>query len=363
MNTIHNRVAWALILCAGASGSARAERQSSAAMEPRLPGVRRSKPPSPGGGRYHGAGALATGARALAGARRGPYRARRMLTLSGLRKVFGTAVAVDDLSLALRPGEVFGLLGPNGAGKTTTISMALGLLRPDSGSVELAGAGDPREARVRRRLGVAPQALALYDELTGRENIEFFGRLYGLRGKDLRARADALLDRVGLADRARRRVRTYSGGMKRRLNIAVGLVHEPDVLMLDEPTAGVDPQSRGSILDLVRTLRDRGRTIVYTTHYMEEAQRLCDRVAIMDRGRLLALDTVEGLLGAHGGASVVVVEDGAGERRVETRDPMGELARLLSAGRAGEPGPRSIRVERPDLESVFLALTGRSLRD
>jgi len=281
-----------------------------------------------------------------------------MLTLRNIRKSFGSTVAVDGLSLSIQPGEVFGFLGPNGAGKTTSISIAVGLLTPDSGEVDLAGKGSPIDPAVRRSVGIAPQAIALYDELTARENLRLFATLYGLSGADARLRCDAVLDQVGLSDRGNDRVKTYSGGMKRRINLAAALVHDPPLVLLDEPTAGVDPQSRNSILDLVRRLRDQGRTVVYTTHYMEEAQRLCDRVAVIDHGRLIALDTVEGLLASHGGSSVVRVQTVTGEDRIQTSDPVAELtARLKDAS------VLNVRIDRPDLESVFLNLTGRSLRD
>jgi ABC-2 type transport system ATP-binding protein len=281
-----------------------------------------------------------------------------MLHLAGLRKSFGNVVAVDDVSLDVPRGEVFGLLGPNGAGKTTTINMIIGQLRPDAGTIMLDGAGAPASPETRRHIGVAPQALALYDEMSGEENLRFFGRLYGLRGGDLKQRVDRLLEFVGLTDRRRHRVGTYSGGMKRRLNLAVALVHEPALILLDEPTAGVDPQSRNAIFDFVQTLKGEGRTVVYTTHYMEEAQRLCDRVAIMDHGRLLALDTVASLLRRADRPPVVVLERATGEERIETADPRAELARALD-----QPDVLGVRIERPDLESVFLTLTGRRLRD
>jgi ABC-2 type transport system ATP-binding protein len=233
-----------------------------------------------------------------------------VLTLKNLHKSFGETVAVDDLSLEIRRGEVFGLLGPNGAGKTTAVNMAIGLLKPDRGSVTLEGAG-------------------------------------------------WTLDFVNLRERRRDRISTYSGGMKRRLNLAVALVHEPELLLLDEPTVGVDAQSRNSIFEKIETMRQEGRTIVYTTHYMEEAQRLCDRVAIMDQGKLLALDTVKGLIAAHGGLSVVSAERAGGEEvRVETDDPVAELVRLQEGGKL-----LRFSVESPDLEGVFLNLTGRHLRD
>jgi ABC-2 type transport system ATP-binding protein len=282
-----------------------------------------------------------------------------MLSLSNLRKSFGNLVAVDHLSLEIHRGEVFGLLGPNGAGKTTTISMAIGLLRPDAGTVDVDGRGSPLQAEVRRLIGVAPQSLALYDELTAEENLRFFGKLYGLGSAILRRRVDDLLGFVGLSDRRRDRVRGYSGGMKRRLNLAIALVHDPALVLLDEPTVGVDPQSRNAIFEFVASLKRQGRTIIYTTHYMEEAQRLCDRVGIIDRGRLLALDTVTALIEQQGQKSVVVVEHSNGEERIETNDPKGELVRILTANN----DVRGVHIDRPDLESVFLALTGRRLRD
>ncbi|MGE3109926.1 MAG: ABC transporter ATP-binding protein [Phycisphaerales bacterium] len=296
-----------------------------------------------------------------------------MLTLTNIRKTFGKppdagVVAVDGLSLEVRPGEVFGLLGPNGAGKSTTISIAVGLLRPDSGDVTLAtsaGIGSPEDPRFRALIGVAPQQIALYDDLSADENLRFFGSLYDLSGPALASRTSELLRLVGLTDRRRDRIKGYSGGMKRRLNLAAAVLHNPPLVMLDEPTAGVDPQSRAAILDIVRSMKSAGTTILYTTHYMEEAQRVCDRVGIIDHGRLLALGSVEQLITSHGGKSAVIVEELAGsagasaaERRIDTDDPAAEMLRHLR-----NPLVRGVRVERPDLESVFLSLTGRSLRD
>ncbi|MFH0983181.1 MAG: ABC transporter ATP-binding protein [Planctomycetota bacterium] len=281
-----------------------------------------------------------------------------MIKLTNLRKTFGPIVAVDDLTLEIRRGEVFGLLGPNGAGKTTTVNLAIGLLRPDAGTVELDGQGSPENAAVRRRIGVSPQEMAIYDELTGEENVSFFGRLQGLTGRELAKRVAWSLDFVGLTDRRRDRAKTYSGGMQRRLNLAIALVHDPDLLLLDEPTVGVDPQSRNAIFERIEALQERGRTIVYTTHYMEEAQRLCDRVCIIDHGKILALDTVDALIATYGGKSVVRAQTAKGETRIETNDPVAELKRLQEAGTL-----RHFRVDRPDLEQVFLSLTGRHLRD
>jgi len=281
-----------------------------------------------------------------------------MLVLEGLRKSYGANVAVDGLSLTVRRGEIFGLLGPNGAGKTTTVGLAMGLLAPDEGTVDVAGLGSPREPAVRARIGLAPQALALYDALTGQENVAFFGSVYGLSGARLDERVRAAIEFVGLSDRRRDRVATYSGGMKRRLNLAVALVHDPELLLLDEPTVGVDPQSRNLIFENVRQLRAAGKTIVYTTHYMEEAERLCDRVGIVDHGTLLALGAVPELVAAHGARPVLVADLGGEEVRVETDDPLRELNRLA----AGRP-VSTFRVERANLEQVFLHLTGRQLRD
>ena len=281
-----------------------------------------------------------------------------MLRLQDVHKSFGAVTAVNGLSLEVRQGELFGLLGPNGAGKSTTMNLAIGLLEPDHGTVTIGDHQKPTDTTSRRQIGVAPQTLALYDELTAEENLRFFGKLYGLRGRALKSAVDKLLDLVGLADRRRHRVGTYSGGMQRRLNLAVALVHDPPLLLLDEPTVGIDPQSRNAIFDFVQQLHDEGRTIVYTTHYMEEPQRLCERVAIIDHGRLLALDSVDALIAEHGGRSVITVERSTGDERIETNDPQAELLRLLKEGDA-----HGVRVDRPNLESVFLSLTGRSLRD
>ncbi len=281
-----------------------------------------------------------------------------MVTFKDVVKRYGTTVAVDGLSLEIVRGEIFGLLGPNGAGKSTTVHLAVGLIAPDAGQVAVAGAGSPEQPAVRKRLGVAPQTLSLYELLTADENLQFFGKLYGLDGAKLRERCNWALEFVGLKDRRRDRVRTYSGGMKRRLNLAAAVLHDPDVILLDEPTVGVDPQSRNLIFDNIETLKQQGRTIVYTTHYMEEAARLCDRVAIIDQGKLLAMDTVPKLIASHGGPSILIVETRDGEKRIETHDPVTALNQV-----AAETTVTSFHVERATLEQVFLNLTGRKLRD
>ena len=284
-----------------------------------------------------------------------------MLTLTHLVKQYGTNKAVDGLSLSVGKGEVFGLLGPNGAGKSTTVHMAVGIVEPTSGKVDVGGPGPPAATAVRARIGVAPQALSLYELLSGEENLAFFAKLYGMPAAAADARITWALEFVGLADRRKDRVETYSGGMKRRLNLAAAILHDPDLVLLDEPTVGVDPQSRNAIFDSLLALRDKGKTIVYTTHYMEEAERLCDRVAIVDHGKLLALDTVRGLTQTHGGPPTLILRTDAGEERIETREPLAELNRQAAA--RGAAMPAEFEVAMPTLEQVFLHLTGRSLRD
>ncbi len=281
-----------------------------------------------------------------------------MLKLRNVTKRFGSVLAVDDLSLEVLKGEIFGLLGPNGAGKTTTVHVAIGLLAPDHGTVLIEGYGTPGIPEVRNHLGIAPQSISVYDTLTGEQNLQFLGSIYGLAGARLAERTGWALDFVGLADRRRDAVHTYSGGMKRRLNLAAALIHDPELILLDEPTVGVDPQSRNSIFENILALKRQGRTIVYTTHYMEEAERLCDRVAIVDKGRILALDGVPALLAAHGGRPTLVVESAGEQLRLETADPLGELNRLAASRPVGR-----FRVEQTTLEQVFLNLTGRELRD
>ncbi|HKA24633.1 MAG TPA: ABC transporter ATP-binding protein [Candidatus Eisenbacteria bacterium] len=295
-----------------------------------------------------------------------------MIEVRDLRKSYGVLAAVDGVSFEVRRGETFGLLGPNGAGKTTTMHLLVGVLRPDGGTIQIAGEGDPTRPQTREKLGLAPQAMSLYPDLTGEENLAFFARLHGLGGSALHERVESMLALAGLTDRRKHRVRTYSGGMQRRLNLACALVHDPPVLLLDEPTVGVDPQSRNHLFENIESLRAQGRTILYTTHYMEEAQRLCDRVAIMDKGKILALDTVPALIERYGGASLIEAEleeppvDGghAGTwdghmLRVPSERPLEEVARLAGSGVRFT----SLHIKRPDLETVFLELTGRSLRD
>ncbi len=296
-----------------------------------------------------------------------------MILVRQLRKSYGSLVAVDGVSFEIAPHETFALLGPNGAGKTTTIHMLVGLIRPDAGEISINGAGPPSHPEVRRQMGIAPQALATYGDLTADENLRFFGRLYGLHGRRLRRRVDAALAMAGIESRRGGLVKTFSGGMQRRLHLACAILHEPQILFLDEPTIGVDPQARNHILEAVQELRRQGCTIILTTHYMEEAERLCDRVAIMDQGRILALDRLAGLIGDHGGRSVVQIHlngpppaDVSLPGRVTGDLLVFESDRPLEAVRDLEARGvliRNLSIDRPSLETVFLTLTGRRLRD
>jgi ABC-2 type transport system ATP-binding protein len=311
-----------------------------------------------------------------------------LLSITHLQKRFGDRVAVDDVSFEVRAGETLGLLGPNGAGKTTTLSIMSGLARPDKGSVSFQGQVVHQDANhLKRRVGLVPQELALYDELSAWANLELFGGLYGLAGEQLAHRAEEALTLVGLENRRRDRVKGFSGGMKRRLNIAGALLHDPELILLDEPTVGVDPQSRNAIFENLEELKRRGKTLLYTTHYMEEAERLCDRIVIIDHGRVVANDTVRGLYRRLPASRAVLLEiDGAsadesllsglaalpgisaaqrtaGGVRIETDDFGAPLAGALEhiAGR----GLRvtSVQTGQMNLEDVFIALTGHALRD
>jgi ABC-2 type transport system ATP-binding protein len=308
-----------------------------------------------------------------------------MIRVDDLRKAYGQTLAVDGISFQARPGEIFGLLGPNGAGKTTTISIISGLLSPTSGSVLVDGrAMSPTAAEVKRVMGVVPQEIALYDELTARENLSFWGGLYGLSGSRQRSRVEEVLSLIGLSERADQRVKTFSGGMKRRLNLGLGLVHEPKVILLDEPTVGVDPQARINILEVIRQVAAAGKTVLYTTHYMQEAEELCQRLAIMDHGKILAEGSVDELKRMVGEGEIVTVQgrftaeemrrslDGNGAVRiVSLEDNQAMLAvqeehgsaRLLQDLLARSLSIEEIAVRQPSLEQVFIKLTGRELRD
>ena len=315
-----------------------------------------------------------------------PLATAPVLEVTGLVRRFGDLTAVDGVSFHIAPGETYGLLGPNGAGKTTTISMVAGLLAADDGEVRVAGARmGPREVAPKKRLGLVPQDLAIYPELSARENLMFFGRLHGLAGAELKRRTAEVLDLIGLADRAKGQTKEFSGGMKRRLNIGIGLLHRPELLILDEPTVGVDPQSRNAILESVEALSTEGMAVLYTTHYMEEAERLCDRIGIIDAGTIQAEGTREELIRIIGeldeirlvgtgdlAAATTALEalDAVERAVVEGRDillhvrdaPTAVAAVVTTAGRSGME-LSDVEISRPDLESVFLHLTGKALRD
>ena len=309
-----------------------------------------------------------------------------MIEVERLRKSFDSLVAVDDVSFSLAEGEIFGLLGPNGAGKTTTINMVCGVLKPDAGRIVIGGIDiwlEPK--KVKQNLGVVPQEIAVYEDLSARDNLNFWGSLYGLSGTDLKARIDESLTRVGLADRANDRVKNFSGGMKRRLNLCMGLLHRPRVLLLDEPTVGIDPQARLNILDVVREVAASGTTVLYTTHYMDEAQDLCDRIAIIDHGRILTVGTLAELtrlageaevlrlagrfddpavrdrLGALEGVRVLKADDELAVLSVDADGPglLDVLPRILAA----ELEVTDVSIQQPNLQNVFISLTGKELRD
>jgi ABC-2 type transport system ATP-binding protein len=311
-----------------------------------------------------------------------------ILEVNNLVKKYGDFTAVRGISFDIKEGEIFSLLGPNGAGKTTTISMLSTLYTPTSGDATIGGHSITKDPMaVKHVIGMVPQDLALYEDLTARENLVFWGQMYGLDGRTLNSRIDEVLEQIGLVEKAKDRVKTYSGGMKRRVNIGIGLLHRPRLLFMDEPTVGIDPQSRRAILDTVKDLNKQGMTVLYTTHYMEEAQELSDRVGIIDHGDLIALGTQKELtqqvgetetlilhIGENDDAQALatsldgvndVLEASAGDHKVSVIAH--EAADVLAAvvTKANERGIkiRSIDIREPNLEAVFLHLTGRALRD
>jgi len=308
-----------------------------------------------------------------------------LLKVNGLCKSFGELRAVNDVCFEVRPGEIYGLLGPNGAGKTTTISMISGLLRPDAGKVSVDGGdfwSDP--ARAQKIMGVVPQEVALYEELTGRENLEFWGRLAGLASGEARGRAGEVLEALSLTDRGQDAVKNYSGGMKRRINIGCALMHRPKVLLLDEPTVGIDPQARANILEFVRKLGAEGTAILYTTHYLEEAETLCSRIGIIDHGKLLAEGTLPELQKRLGGDQLFVLEGNLQQSNPDAWPKFHERFRVIqksdhqlvvSSQTARHPSEclrdllelpvrvENVTLKRPSLNDVFLQLTGRELRE
>jgi ABC-2 type transport system ATP-binding protein len=311
-----------------------------------------------------------------------------ILEVKELVKKYGDFTAVNGISFDIKEGEIFSLLGPNGAGKTTTISMLSTLYVPTSGEAIVGGHSVTKEPMaVRNLIGVVPQELALYEDLTARENLVFWGQMYGLSGKPLKTRVEEVLEQIGLADKAKNRVKTYSGGMKRRVNIGVGLLHKPKLLFMDEPTVGIDPQSRRAILDSVKDLNKQGMTVLYTTHYMEEAEELSDRVGIIDHGELIALGTQAELTKQVGQMETLILHVSENDdpealaaairtlkmvRKADVTDhtvtvivPEAEEALAPAVTKANELGIKihSVDMREPNLEAVFLHLTGRALRD
>jgi len=308
-----------------------------------------------------------------------------LVDVQNIKRSFNSVQALDGVSFSVQKGEIFGLLGPNGAGKTTTVRIMTGVLRPDSGRVLITGREiSPAASDIRRMVGVVPQQITVYEELTALDNLVFWGKLYGLSGSTLRERIRDLLELVGLDTRAKDRVSTYSGGMKRRLNLCMGLIHNPQLLILDEPTLGIDPQARLLLLDRVREIAEAGTGVVYTTHYLEEAESICNRIAIIDHGRVLALGTLPDLLTQIKHRDLIRVSghfnleidrerfsriDNVNLKTVEqelavfevstgstTTDAIGAILQMI-------PRSYSISVEKPTLQSLFIQLTGRELRD
>lgn len=311
-----------------------------------------------------------------------------ILEVNDLKKNYGEFQAVKGIRFNIEEGEIFSLLGPNGAGKTTTISMLSTLYQPSAGDASISGHSITKEPmQVRKLIGVVPQELALYEDLSAHENLMFWGQMYGLSGKTLKRRVDEVLEQINLLDRAKNRVKTFSGGMKRRVNIGVGLLHKPKLLFMDEPTVGIDPQSRRAILDSVKSLNEQGMTVLYTTHYMEEAQELSDRVGIIDKGEMIAIGTQKELTKQVGEMETIILHFDESEYVEKLAAAIGSVPGVLKAdvsdhsvslivqeaeevlapvvSKTNELGikVRSIDIHEPNLEAVFLHLTGKALRD
>jgi len=310
-----------------------------------------------------------------------------MLQVIELKKSFGGKPVVKGVSFSVDKGEAFGLLGPNGAGKSTTISMICGLLKIDGGDVRVNGLSIKKDPMaVKRKIGIVPQDIALYPTMTAKENLVFWGKMYGLKGREAKAKADRVLADVGLSDRANDKIETFSGGMKRRINIGAALMHDPELLIMDEPTVGIDPQSRNHILETVKRLNEQGMTVIYTSHYMEEVEFLCERIAIIDHGEVIALGTKTELCNRLAGGTVIQLKvDPIKERFIQRLKTMEAVANVkiveedrieVFATRADAALSQivalslehrvqllSLNVKEPNLEALFLQLTGRSLRD
>ncbi|PLR85148.1 ABC transporter ATP-binding protein [Bacillus sp. V33-4] len=311
-----------------------------------------------------------------------------MLVVDDIKKSFGQKEVVRGVSFTVQKGEAFGLLGPNGAGKSTTISMICGLLSYDSGEITVGGNSVKNNTMaVKKKIGVVPQEIALYPTMSARDNLLFWGRMYGLTGSQTKKRAEAVLDYVGLRDRAKDKIETFSGGMKRRINIGASLMHEPELLIMDEPTVGIDPQSRNHILQTIQQLNQNGMTVIYTSHYMEEVDFLCDRIGIVDQGKMIALGTKADLCNRLAGGTAIklrvsrlndgfitCVKEMPEVARIITNDENDSLdifvsshqhvvGEIMSCAVKNHVQVQSFEVQEPNLENLFLSLTGRSLRD
>ncbi|MDO6355509.1 ABC transporter ATP-binding protein [Caloramator sp. CAR-1] len=309
-----------------------------------------------------------------------------ILEIKNLVKRYGDMLAVDNLSLELREGQILGLLGPNGAGKTTTINCILGLISFDGGEIKIFGKRlNENEMEIKRNIGVVPQDVALYGEMTAYENVDFFARLYGLKGRELKSYIEETLNFVGLWEKRKEKVKKFSGGMKRRLNIACGIVHRPKFIIMDEPTVGIDPQSRNHILESIKKLNKDGATIIYTSHYMEEVDMLCDYISIMDKGRIIAKGTSEELKSLISTDTTLIIEISSishtviesikqvngvidcfideGRLKIISKKSANNLSKIIDCLLSNDVQIISLTSEKPTLEGVFLTLTGRSLRD
>jgi len=312
-----------------------------------------------------------------------------MLTVRDLKKSFGAFDAVKGVSFSVEKGEAFGLLGPNGAGKSTIINMVTGLYPPTSGKIQLKDINVLKNTKqAQAAIGVVPQEIALYQEMSAKENLNFWGRMYGLSGKALELKVDEVLDIIGLADRAKGKVNTFSGGMKRRVNIGAAILHNPELLIMDEPTVGIDPQSRNHILETIRKLNEQGMTVIYTSHYMEEVEYLCERIGIIDHGELIACGTMPELRETIGDRSRIIItidQQGTNSNDIQSslsklfsekdfsiqnnqlmvfhKEPQHILTSFIQSVTNTGVKITSVDIVEPNLESVFLHLTGRSLRD
>jgi ABC-2 type transport system ATP-binding protein len=311
-----------------------------------------------------------------------------MLVVSDIKKSFDQKEVVRGVSFEVKKGESFGLLGPNGAGKSTTISMICGLLSYDTGDVTVDGMSvKKRPLDIKKKIGVVPQEIALYPTMTAKENLMFWGKMYGLSGKQAKKRADEVLEYVGLKDRAKDKIETFSGGMKRRINIGASLMHEPELLIMDEPTVGIDPQSRNHILETVKQLNQNGMTVIYTSHYMEEVDYLCDRIGIVDQGKMIALGTKKDLVNRLAGGTIIqlsvaaLVDDFTASLKnvpnvekvvchketnsldIFVRHYQEAFGPIMACALENRVQVLTFEVKEPNLESLFLSLTGRTLRD